>query len=191
MVKHLSPDKLDAKTKKYIKIISLESKKINAIANFVTKANFNLKAKSISTDVSQFIIDYLREIYVFDDSVIDTNLDINIDDKTGAKSINRSIRPLELTSVIDNFITNSEKAKASYINFIFNETDGGLEITIEDDGKGIETDDTNQLFELGYSTTNGSGIGLHLAYETITKEMKGTISIEPSSVGTIFKISIP
>ena len=191
LVKHLKPNKLDGKTQKYIKIISLESKKINAIANFVTKANFNLKASTINVDIVQFMIDYLNEIYIHKDSIIDTNVEIDINNNTESVRFEKAIRPLELTSVIDNFVSNSEKANASHLNFNFYEIDGVLQITIEDDGCGISQKDLPNIYELGFSTTNGSGIGLHLAHDIITKSMKGEIEVSSSPKGTVFKLLIP
>ena len=70
LLKHLNPNDLDENVKKYISVISLEASKINSIANFVTKANFNLKASEIEKDLIEFIIGYIDEIYISERSNI-------------------------------------------------------------------------------------------------------------------------
>ena len=62
LLKHLG-ENLDNKTKQYVSVMSLEANKVNSIANFITKANFNLTAEEIKTNIIDFIIDYLNEIY--------------------------------------------------------------------------------------------------------------------------------
>ena len=88
LIKHLGADKIDTKTKKYIKTISLETSKINSIANFVTKANFNLKASEIEADLIGFIKDYINEIYLLEDKIIDTEMNFNIEDKLQLEFLN-------------------------------------------------------------------------------------------------------
>jgi signal transduction histidine kinase len=189
LMKKLDLASLDESTKNYIKVISLEASKINSIANFITKANFNLKASEINTDIVSFITDYLDEMYIFEDSVIDTNLNIQIEKNDC--TFKKSIRPLEITTILDNFISNSEKAKAKKIKFAFAVNTNILEISVEDDGVGISPENIAQIFELGYSTTDGSGIGLFQIHDIITK-MKGSIVVESKQdIGSIFKISLP
>ncbi len=189
LMKKLDPKKLDEATKKYIKVISLEASKINSIANFITKANFNLKASEIETDLIDFIIDYLNEVYIHEDAVIDTNLRIAL--KKDADSFVRTIRPLEITTVLDNFISNAEKAKATSLNFTFMNSDSKLQILIEDNGQGIRPEDIDEIFHLGYTTTDGSGIGLYQVQDIIVNKMHGKIHVDSElNKGTIFTLTI-
>jgi signal transduction histidine kinase len=176
MLKHLGADKIDDKTKKYIKLIALESSKINAIAKYVTKANFNLQASEIEVDLVDFIQDYINEIYLFEDSIIDAELDIQIKNNCNTSFI-RKIRPLEVTTLIDSFISNSKKAKATKIEFNLTKIDSDLLLEIKDDGIGIDEKGINQIFELGYTTTNGSGIGLFQVKDIINNSLAGLISV--------------
>jgi len=190
LLKHLSPDKIDAITRKYITIMSLESSKINSIANFVTKANFNLKASEIERDIVEFIIGYLNEIYIVDDRIIDSQLEIEII-VNGEIEYIKEIRPLEITTLIDVFISNSEKAGATKLLFTFSRTKNGLTIEVIDNGKQtIEKENLEKIFELGYTTTNGTGIGLYQAKDII-EGLKGCIIAESTKgIGTTFKITI-
>ena len=190
LMKKLDPKTLDEATKKYIKVISLEASKINSIANFITKANFNLKASEIEINLVDFVIDYLNEVYIHENAVIDTNLKISIVDM--GCSFLTSIRPLEITTVLDNFISNAEKAKASSLKFTFVKANSNLQILIADDGQGIKPENIGDIFDLGFTTTDGSGIGLYQVQDIITNKMNGTISVESElNKGTTFKITIP
>ncbi len=190
LLQHLGVENLDEKTKKYIKIISLESSKINSIANFVTKANFNLKASEITTDVIDFIIDYITEIYLIEDKVIDIDIKITFINNVKTDYI-KEFRPLELTTIFDNLISNSEKADAKNISIVFNDNKGKLDIEINDNGKGISEKNISEVFEMGYTTTKGSGIGLFQVHDLVTNNLKGKILLSSKEKeGTNIKITI-
>ncbi len=176
LLKHIGIENIDDKTRKYIKTISLEASKINSIANFVTKSNFNLKASEIETDIIDFITDYITEIYLIDDNVIDVNLSIEIIRKFSGEYILK-FRPLEITTIFDNIISNSEKAEAENIKIEFSIKNKRLQIDIIDNGKGIASKNINKVFEMGYSTTNGSGIGLFQVHDIVTNNLNGKITI--------------
>ena len=176
LIKHLGINNLDKETQKYIKIISLESSKINSIAKFITKANFNLKATEVRMDLISFIKDYIMEIYLIDDNVIDIDLKIKFVDSYKGEYI-REFRPLEITTILDNLISNSDKAQAKNIIINFSRKVNDLIINITDDGKGISNDKIDDVFTMGYTTTNGSGIGLFQVQDLVVNGLKGKISI--------------
>ena len=187
LMQKLDPNNIDEEIKKYIKIISLEASKINSIANFITKANFNLKASEIDVDLPDFILDYINEVYIHEDAVIDTNLQIVI--RNNAGSFIKTIRPLEITTIIDNLISNAEKAKASQLKFTLTKHNSILNITVADDGQGIKNNHINEIFDLGYSTTNGSGIGLYQVKDILENKMNGSIEVSSElNTGTTFSI---
>ncbi len=190
LLKHLNPDLIDETTRKHLTVMSLESAKINSIANFVTKANFNLKASEIERDVIEFIVGYLNEIYIADDKIIDSQLKIEVNNKGDFEYI-KEIRPLELTTLIDNLISNSEKAGASKISFSFLKKKDSLLIEVSDDGKkGIEKENLKKIFDLGYTSTGGSGIGLYQVKDIVEK-LNGDIFAESTKgIGTTFKITL-
>jgi anti-sigma regulatory factor (Ser/Thr protein kinase) len=190
LLKHLNPNSIDDTTRKHLTVMALESAKINSIANFVTKANFNLKATEIERDIVEFMIGYLNEIYIADDRIIDSQLKIEIKTKGDIEYV-KEIRPLEITTLIDNLISNSEKAGASKISFTFSKKKDNLLVEVADDGKkGIEKENLKKIFELGYTTTGGSGIGLYQAKDIVEK-LSGEIFAESTKgVGTTFKITL-
>ncbi|WP_312174207.1 ATP-binding protein [Chryseobacterium sp.] len=179
------------KYNKFISIISLESAKINSIANYITKANFNLKATEINADLIEFIVGYINEIYLSDDKVIDLSMNISINNEEDIQYKTRFI-PLEITTLFDNFINNSEKSKATNFEISFKISDNNIIFSLFDNGLNyIPEGDYKKIFELGYSTTDGSGIGLFQANEII-KKLRGVITVQSiKNVGTTFKITLP
>ena len=190
LLKHLNPSELDENVKKYISVISLEASKINSIANFVTKANFNLKATEIEKDLIEFIIGYINEIYISESKIIDSQLKIDLILKNDFNFI-KEFRPLEITTLIDNFISNSEKAGANSISFIFSKKNSNLIIEVIDNGsQTISIDNLNKIFDLGFTTTNGTGIGLFQTKDIINR-LNGSITVESEKgKGTKFTITL-
>lgn len=182
-----NPDILTEKQKKYINVILYEAQKIVSISNFVTKANFNLTATDVSVDIISFIREYINELYLSDKKIIDSDIEIlNLQNMPNEYNIN--IRPLEITTLIDNFIQNADKAGAKQIAFKCNIDAGELVLHIHDNGKGIVRENLKHIFELGYTTTDGSGIGLYNVMSTI-KRMKGSIDVDSEvNKGTSFII---
>ena len=80
------------------------------------------------------------------------------------------------------------------ITITFEEVENQLVFTITDNGKGIERENWNKVFQTGYSTKKrGWGLGLSLAKRIITVYHGGKIEIEWSSKyhGTKFRIILP
>lgn len=155
-----------------INSISLANNKILAVTKFTTKGNF-LKACSDTRDnIVAFITNYIENIYKY---LYD---DINIEVINSNVKYVLHFRPIEITIVIDNLISNSRKKRAKKIEFAFNIIKGGLEITCRDYGKCIDKSIPNPelIFEEGFTTTNGSGLGLaHV--KKIIKDLKGKITV--------------
>ncbi|MFN8145085.1 MAG: PAS domain S-box protein [Bacteroidia bacterium] len=68
------------------------------------------------------------------------------------------------------------------------------EIRVRDNGIGIESNDLDKIFEMFYRATkhsNGSGLGMYIVKETLTK-LNGTISVESTpGAGTCFTVCLP
>jgi signal transduction histidine kinase len=176
LLEHIGKSDIDDKMKKYISVISSESTKIESLSKFVTNANFDLTASEIKTDVIQFVSDYLNEIYLPEIPVLNTCLKITVKNPQQISHI-VEIRPLEMTTIVDNFIQNAEKAKATEIGFTFGKLNNdGLMIQISDNGKGIPSENLDKIFDLGFTTTNGSGIGLYNV-KSVIQRMKGKINV--------------
>jgi len=189
LIRHLGIENLDDKSQKHIAVISRETTKINSIAKFITKANFSLTASEIEVDLVSFIEDYINEVYLFEDKIIDTKMSISIN--TNSQELEKVFRPLEITTLIDIFISNSEKAKATEIDFRFKLLKKKLYLFVSDNGKGIQENHLGSIFDLGFTTTSGSGIGLFQAKEIVKNDLGGEITVNNTSKeGTTFKIAL-
>lgn len=109
-------------------------------------------------------------------------------------------RPGALAQIITNFVMNA-------INHAFEEMDKGrivfditadetyLQLTCRDNGKGMSPDALKQVFDPFYTTRReqgGSGLGLYVVYNLVTKALGGTIDCESTpGEGTSFSINVP
>jgi two-component system NtrC family sensor kinase len=71
----------------------------------------------------------------------------------------------------------------------------GIQIKVEDNGKGMPQNIIDKIFQPFFTTKpagQGTGLGLSLAYDIITKEYNGSIKVESKEgEGTKFIISLP
>ena len=89
-------------------------------------------------------------------------------------------KPLEMVIIVDNLINNSIKAKANNVNLKITQlNDNGIELRFKDNGNGIPQENIDKIFNFGFTTTGGSGIGLYHVSQ-IVKKMNGTIDINHS-----------
>ena len=162
---------------KSVEKISLESKKISTVAQFVTNANFNVKAATITKDLIRFIKNYIENAHQeYEHLKLNRQL-LNVEVKADKEPFIISFKPIEIIMIVDNLFSNSDKAEAKdvfvQLKNINNDT---FEMIFEDDGKGIPDSNLSRIFNLGFTTTDGSGIGLYHV-STLVKKMKGEIVV--------------
>jgi signal transduction histidine kinase len=149
---------------KLIDNIMMKIKMMKTITSFVTKANFNFDTQIIEQDLVLFIDQYIHNVFIplSEESGSDAAiLDIAVAKNPDAKFV-MPFNPYEIIIVIDNLIDNSVKAHARrvWVNMtVLNEKE--LEIRFIDDGNGIMDSNLPRLFEFGFSTIGGAGIGLY------------------------------
>jgi len=167
--------------------LSFKNQKILSISKFATKANFRLNAETIREDLAIFIQQYIEEICVLY-SGDGLDIKVNVDAKLIIE-----FKPIELSMLIDNLVSNSKKAGTSTITIDIQQiSPKEIELTFVDDGRGFDRSikDLGRIFEKGFTTTDGSGLGLyHVAY--IVDQMGGSIDIDQSYLeGAKFMIRI-
>jgi len=169
---------------KHLSTISSEGVNIETIAKYVTNANFDLQSTEINEDIIRFIKEYTSEIYGIIGKKFPEIIFKNIENIT----YKMEFRPLEVSSMIDNFIFNAKKARANNIILMFKKQSNSLEIIISDDGIGIPKINISKIYDFGFTTTDGSGIGLYMVKKCVDN-LKGRIEvISKENKGTTFKI---
>jgi signal transduction histidine kinase len=163
---------------KFIEKISLENEKISTIARFVTKANFNTTSKTITRDLVQFINEYIQNVYLHYEDLKINNQILNIDLQVNpGVSFQYKFRPLEIILIIDNLLSNSYKANAKNVRITWEEIDPTtIRLRYQDDGRGIAENIIDKIFEFGFTTTDGSGLGLYHVKQLI-EGMGGSIIV--------------
>ena len=169
--------------------ISLLNKKVLAIAQFATKANFRLNSESIEEDLAEYVVQYIdgvaREFLIGH---------MRVEVNSNAADAHRLFKPIDISIVIDNLISNSRRARASVIRFDLSRPRKNLlQICVSDDGAGIPelAREDGRLFEKGFTTTTGSGLGMYHVRQVLG-EMGGSIEVEPAhGIGATFTIRIP
>ncbi len=181
---HIAHEKILSSLQK----ISYQAKMISSISKFATKANFNLKATVIRGDLIGFIREHLLNVWAdilkFSHRKIKIKYNQVPDEKCTCK-----FKPIEITVILDNLINNSKKSEASAINVEVNKiSKNTIEMTISDNGKGILPKNVDKIFEAGFSTTDGSGLGLYHVKD-ILRKTGGSIKVNPEfEDGAEFKV---
>lgn len=168
--------------------LSFKNQQVLSVSRFATKANFRLDSDKIEEDIVPFIIQYIKEV-----CSLYSGDGLDITTKSEAAEFVITFKPIEISMLIDNLVDNAGKAGATKIWFeIKQPSKKEIEITMVDDGRGLDPDITepDRIFEKGFSTTTGSGLGLyHVKF--ILEEMGGGIKIgKDSQSRTQFTIRI-
>ncbi len=106
-----------------------------------------------------------------------------------------------LSQIVTNLVINSLThayhglARSGYLQFELTQQDDKVIIIYSDDGKGIPSESLAKIFEPFFTTARdrgGSGLGLHIIYNLVTQNLKGTIVCESEvGIGTKFIITLP
>jgi signal transduction histidine kinase len=162
---------------KAIEQIAFLNRKVLAVTRFAAKANFKLDSEKIETDFPSFITDYIEQIAR---AVGSARLRIQVENIHPGMKLR--FNPIDASIIVDNLLSNAKKAKASLIKFQLSPLDKtGLLIRVTDNGRGLPAGTIQQrIFEMGYTTTHGSGLGLYHVRQVLG-EMGGTIEIESQS----------
>ena len=151
--------------------ISMTNQKILAINKYATKADFITNSETIHKDIVAFIQQYISNIYKI---VSNNQIYIHVEDTMNEFIIN--FKPMEMTIIIDNILNNARKAKAHNLDIKFVFENNQLQIEFIDDGDGLSQSISNadMIFDRGFTTTKGSGLGLYHIKQIVTS-MHGRI----------------
>ena len=146
--------------------------KINKLSKLITKADLTLLAQSNLVDIQTFIEEYFAN---YKDLKIQYY-------STIVEPLEKKIPVLDLSIVLDNLKSNSDKAGATEIRVDFSIDGRTYIVDFTDNGKGVDlnTFTSESIFEEGITNRRGgSGIGL----STIRERMKDSINGNIEFVG--------
>lgn len=170
--------------------IKFQADKAMKASEIVTRANFKADKTDQIIDIVAYINQYVG-IYadIYERSILGFEVISN-----GATFV-KKVSVLDISVVMDDLISNAEKAMASKVVVTMeNPSPDSLVVWVTDNGKGVLpqfVDSPDKMFELGVTTTNGSGIGLHTVKEGL-KQIGAKIEFVGNGVGlkgACFKIT--
>ena len=185
--------------------ITLHGKRADAIVKSMLQHSRQSKGVKEPTDINALCDEYLRLAYHgfrAKDKVFNADLITDFDNSIG----NISAVPQDMGRVLLNLFNNAfyavnEKKKTggeSYkpaVSVTTKKKADGIEIKVGDNGDGIPQDAMGKIFQPFFTKKpagQGTGLGLSLTYDIITKEHSGTIQAESwEGEGAIFIISLP
>ncbi|MCO6488650.1 MAG: ATP-binding protein [Phaeodactylibacter sp.] len=171
-------------------IIKVWSDKALKISELITRANFATNSETQIIDIVKYTEQYFE---LFSELYEKTQLKFEVRSKNA--SLERRIGILDLSVVFDNFIFNAEKAGASKVMVeCSNPSPNTLSISISDNGHGVKEmflSQPEKMFELGVTTTDGSGIGLASVRDTL-KQLNAKVEFIGNGInlkGATFQIN--
>ena len=106
-----------------------------------------------------------------------------------------------LAQIVTNLVSNTndhafaEPDENHQIEIIATEEDSGVRFSFRDNGKGMDSETIKDIFEPFFTTsrqTGGSGLGLSIVYNLVTRKLKGQISVQSTpGEGTEFSFFLP
>jgi len=191
--------------KQNLEKILYHGKRADAIVKGMLQHSRTSSGQKELTDINALADEYLRLAYHglrAKDKSFNAKFITEFDDGVGKISI----IPQEIGRVILNLINNafyavSEKQKRSNgtfeptVSVSTKKADDKLLITVADNGNGISPKNLEKIFQPFFTTKptgQGTGLGLSLAYDIITKGHSGDIKIETKEgEGSKFTVIIP
>jgi signal transduction histidine kinase len=160
-----------------LETVRFKNQQVLAVSRLATKANFRLDSEQIEADLVAYLRQYAETVCSLYASRVRVVTEV-----TDVDYVIR-FKPIEMSMIVDNLVSNAEKAAATEIRFRFEKSDREfLIVEVTDDGVGLDDGvvEPSRVFEKGFSTTDGSGLGLYHVRQ-ILDEMGASISLDSAT----------
>ncbi|MGN1419549.1 MAG: sensor histidine kinase [Acutalibacteraceae bacterium] len=177
--------------KKYLDTIKAKTEQIEKMVSqllLYSKLEFDELAENPQKiNLRHFLNDFIR-VYDSEYAVKNVQLSVEADSDIFIRA-DRDLLTRMLTNILDNSAKYSNKPIVHVLISLTKE-DGNCILSIEDDGPGVAQNSLEHIFEVFYrsdaarnQTANGSGIGLSIVSNIVTKNMHGKINAENVPTG--------
>jgi signal transduction histidine kinase len=152
--------------------------RIQAATKFATKANFELDSGKVTTDLPNFFEDYVTNV------AMATLRRMKVTVENSHPGLEMRFDPMDVAVIVENLLSNARRAHATRVSISINgRDDKSVHIKVTDNGDGLANGaKAERLFEMGYTTTTGSGLGLYHVRQVLG-EMNGTIEFDTEYEG--------
>jgi signal transduction histidine kinase len=148
------------------------------ILNKLNKPSVSPKSLSLKQLTNELLDEKSREY---------TEAEINFTDNSHVEKIISNSQ--DFKTALSNLINNSIEAGATLISIELIDSTNGLTLQISDNGMGVSSNKLTEIFQKGFSTKNGTGIGLSNAKETFKKEGADIQMISSENIGATLLIT--
>jgi signal transduction histidine kinase len=160
--------------------------RIDQISKMLTKADIKFLSEEDDVDIKEYVKSYIKNF--------SSSIPIVIGEEYEGLIMKR-IPILDLSVIIDNLVSNSEKANAKEITIDFKANNQVIELYFSDDGDGVNLTQytPGDLFKPGVTNRRGgSGIGLSTIKRLMAENLRGEIEFYGNAVrykqGATFKL---
>ncbi|MEP9361628.1 HAMP domain-containing sensor histidine kinase [Nocardioides sp. CN2-186] len=153
----------------------------DVITTLVDVARDHAAAGTASTSVVADVVDGVRVM-------VPTGLTF-VDATTGSTARVAGPRELVLRAlapVVDNAVAHARTT----VTLTAVDAPRAVEISVQDDGPGIDAGERDKLFEVGISSRGGTGLGLGIA-QRVARSMGGTVRVGEADTGATFILTLP
>jgi two-component system NtrC family sensor kinase len=199
-VRSIANDLLDNEEK-----INHHGKRADSIVKGMLQHSRQTKGIRELTDLNALCDEYLKLSYHglrAKDKTFNSDYKTNFNENLGKTDIVRQDLGRCLLNIFNNaFYAVNEKQKKADSNYKpivsiqTKKTNDKIEIIIDDNGNGIPQNIISKIFQPFFTTKptgQGTGLGLSLAYDIVTKEHNGTLNVESrEGKGSVFIIQLP
>jgi signal transduction histidine kinase len=174
LIKKINKGKLkDSELKQKLSEIKLNTEKIEKISRLVIRSNFNLMVSEEKGDLIEYIEEYISLYNEINESV--TTIEVQFQ-KNDIDKFDFLFSKINISLILDNLLNNSKKAKANKALIIFEKgPKKSLRVVFSDNGIGVDKSIEKSLFNIGITTTSGSGVGL-FTNNKLMSEMGASLS---------------
>ena len=187
-------EKLNPESSNYLQMaegsVDRLDQNIYDILDFANNAKIELKCENF--DMREMVEEIFNDLKFLTKQTINFQIEIE-----GSEMIYGDKKRLK--TIIKNLASNAVKysridAADAFVKFKMCQDNDQIEFQVEDNGLGIPTEQHQKIFDMFYryaNDNNGSGLGLFIVKEVLSK-LGGTVKLDSiEGKGSVFKISIP